>query len=55
MSRTPYLRSLLAVGVSAAALAGFTTPAYAQGSNIIEELVVTAQKKEESIQDVPIA
>ena len=55
MTTTPYLRSLLAVGVSVAALTGFAAPAFAQGSNIIEELVVTAQKKEESIQDVPIA
>jgi outer membrane receptor protein involved in Fe transport len=52
--RTPYLRSLLAVGVSAAALGGFATQALAQAT-VIEELVVTAQKKEEAIQDVPIA
>ncbi len=33
------------------------TAAYAQssGSNIIEELVVTAQKREESLQDIPVA
>jgi len=55
MTTTPYLRSLLAVGVSAAALTGFAAPAFAQGSTVIEELVVTAQKKEEAIQDVPIA
>jgi len=57
MSDTRTLRSLLAVGVSAAALTAFTAPAMAQtaGSNVIEELVVTAQKKEEALQDVPIA
>jgi outer membrane receptor protein involved in Fe transport len=47
----------LAVGASAAALAAMAQPAFAQtaGATVIEELVVTAQKKEESIQDVPIA
>jgi len=47
------------VGVSAAAISGMAQPAFAAegtaGSNVIEELVVTAQKKEEAIQDVPIA
>ena len=47
------LRSLLAVSASSLALAA--VPAFAQDSTVIEELVVTAQKKEESIQDVPIA
>ena len=49
------LRTALAVSVSALAIT--STPAFAQsaGDNIIEELVVTAQKKEEAIQDVPIA
>ena len=55
MTNTPYLRSLLAVGVSAAALMGLASPAFAQGATVIQELVVTAQKKEEAIQDVPIA
>ena len=57
MQRTLHLRSLLAVGASAAALAAMAQPAFAQtaGATVIEELVVTAQKKEESIQDVPIA
>jgi outer membrane receptor protein involved in Fe transport len=57
MSDTRALRSMLAVGVSAAALTAFAAPAWAQtaGSNVIEELVVTAQKKEEALQDVPIA
>ncbi|WP_374571447.1 TonB-dependent receptor [Phenylobacterium sp.] len=47
------------MSVSAAALTGFAAPAFAQsqgsGATVIEELVVTAQKKEEAIQDVPIA
>jgi outer membrane receptor protein involved in Fe transport len=57
MKDTRTLRSLLAVGVCASALTAFTTPALAQsaGANVIEELVVTAQKKEEALQDVPIA
>jgi len=57
MSDTRALRSLLAVGVSAAALTAVAMPAMAQtaASNVIEELVVTAQKKEEALQDVPIA
>ncbi|HEY0651364.1 TonB-dependent receptor [Phenylobacterium sp.] len=57
MSDTRALRGMLAVGVSAAALTAFAAPAWAQttGSTVIEELVVTAQKKEEALQDVPIA
>ncbi|PZR36699.1 TonB-dependent receptor [Caulobacter segnis] len=50
------LRGLLAVTVSAAAIAA-ATPALAQTQqdSVLEELVVTAQKKEEALQDVPIA
>ena len=43
---------------SASALAlVWSTPVWAQssGGNVIEELIVTAQKREESVQDVPIA
>ncbi|CAN7371424.1 TonB-dependent receptor [Phenylobacterium sp. LjRoot164] len=47
------LRAGLIASVSAGALAA--TSAYAQETNVIEELVVTAQKREESLQDVPIA
>ncbi|RAK58818.1 TonB-dependent receptor [Phenylobacterium hankyongense] len=59
MSNTLHLRSLLVAGASAAALvtaapAVAQTPARTSG-NVIEELVVTAQKREEAIQDVPIA
>lgn len=51
------------MGVSAAAITALAQPAFAAAaassgagaSNVIEELVVTAQKKEEAIQDVPIA
>jgi outer membrane receptor protein involved in Fe transport len=59
------MRSLLAMGASAAVLAAVAAPAFAQTAkpaqpagqqgNVLEELVVTAQKKEEALQDVPIA
>ncbi|MET0272076.1 MAG: TonB-dependent receptor plug domain-containing protein, partial [Phenylobacterium sp.] len=51
-------RTLLVAGASAAALSTFATSAAAQaaaGANVIEELVVTAQRQEEALQDVPIA
>ncbi|PZQ59811.1 MAG: TonB-dependent receptor [Phenylobacterium zucineum] len=57
MKDTRTLRSLLAAGASAAALSALAAPAYAQSgqANVIEELVVTAQRQEEALQDVPIA
>ncbi len=63
MSRTSApRRALLAVGASALALAAFASPAFAQTAaradeNIStgEELVVTAEKREQSLQDVPVA
>jgi len=58
MRTTLQLRSLLAASVSIAAVAAMAQPAFAaegSGTTVIEELVVTAQKKEEAIQDVPIA
>ncbi|KQY27619.1 TonB-dependent receptor [Caulobacter sp. Root487D2Y] len=63
MSRSLRMRSLLAMGASVTVLAAVATPAFAQttpgaqqgGGNVLEELVVTAQKKEEALQDVPIA
>ena len=62
MSNTLRLRSYLAMGVSAVAIAAVATPTFAQeaaaparSGSVIEELVVTAQKREEAIQDVPIA
>lgn len=53
MSNTLHLRSLLIVGASAVALSTIASPAWSQ--NVIQELVVTAQKREEALQDVPIA
>ncbi len=53
MSNTLHLRSLLIVGASAVALSSIASPAWSQ--NVIQELVVTAQKREEALQDVPIA
>ncbi|MEJ2816082.1 TonB-dependent receptor [Caulobacter sp. CCG-8] len=65
MSRSLRMRSLLAMGASVTVLAAVAAPAFAQtastpsaqqgGGNVLEELVVTAQKKEEALQDVPIA
>jgi outer membrane receptor protein involved in Fe transport len=61
MSQSSRLRSLLAMGASAAVLSAVAAPAFAQqasgqqATTVIEELVVTAQKKEEALQDVPIA
>jgi outer membrane receptor protein involved in Fe transport len=56
------LRALLAVGVSAVALGAFAAPAFAADADTssadtttVGEVVVTAQKKEERLQDVPIA
>ncbi|WP_293898712.1 TonB-dependent receptor [Phenylobacterium sp.] len=53
------LRALLVAGVSAAALTAIAQPALAQASadasNTVEELVVTAEKREQSLQDVPVA
>ena len=51
------------MGVSAAAILGLAAPAYAQDAiptaddttTTVGEVVVTAQKREEAIQDVPIA
>lgn len=61
MLQTSRLRSRLAMGVSAAAFLSVAGPALAQqppretGPTVIEELVVTAQRREEALQDVPIA
>lgn len=56
MNDTLRLRSALLACASLTAVCGFAAPAHAQsGSNIIEELVVTAQRREEALQDVPVA
>ena len=55
MSKTLHLRSLLVAGASVAAFTAMASPAFAQGTTTIEELVVTAEKREQSLQDVPIA
>lgn len=54
------LRRTLAVGVSAFAIMAVAAPAFAQdeepaSGNTVGELIITAQKREEAIQDVPIA
>ncbi|HEX5380553.1 MAG TPA: TonB-dependent receptor [Phenylobacterium sp.] len=52
------LRALLILGASAGALNALALPAFAQstaGSNVIEELVITAEKREQSLQDVAVA
>ncbi|MES2035953.1 MAG: TonB-dependent receptor, partial [Pseudomonadota bacterium] len=55
MAHTPHLRSLLALGVSAAAMLA-AQPVFAQTpSTTVGEVVVTAQRREQALQDVPIA
>lgn len=60
MSRnTAPARAILVAGVSAAALTAFAQPAYAQAAQedtfMVEELVVTAEKREQSLQDIPVS
>lgn len=56
MRKTTQMKALLIAGASALALSGAAASAFAaEEGSTIEELVVTAQKKAESIQDVPIA
>lgn len=61
MSRkTVPVRALLIAGASAAALSFAAQPAFAQATPgaeeyTLEELVVTAEKREQSLQDVPVA
>ena len=58
---TPRLRTWLALGASALAISSIATAASAQeaaasdDSFQIEELVVTAEKREQALQDVPVA
>ena len=57
MNRNLRLRSLFIMGASFAALTAAAAPAAAQDDTAftIEELVVTAEKREQSLQDVPVA
>ncbi|HYE44966.1 MAG TPA: TonB-dependent receptor [Caulobacter sp.] len=60
MHKTLRLRRALAVSASAMAIMAVAAPAFAQdepaaGGTTVGELIVTAQKREEAIQDVPIA
>jgi outer membrane receptor protein involved in Fe transport len=57
MSQSLRLRSLLAAGTSSIALLAIAAPAFAAdpAPPTVGEVVVTAQKKEEALQDVPIA
>ncbi len=56
-NKAPRLRTLLALSASALTLSAISAPAYAQESEAfqIEELVVTAEKREQALQDVPVA
>ncbi|MDZ4375149.1 MAG: TonB-dependent receptor [Phenylobacterium sp.] len=56
MSRkNPPVRAILVAGASLAAIAA-AHPAFAQeGAATLEELVVTAEKREQSLQDIPVA
>ncbi|MFZ4606767.1 MAG: TonB-dependent receptor [Caulobacter sp.] len=54
MTESLRLRSLLIAGVSAAAMLGGAAQAFAQDT-VVGEVVVTAQRREESLQEVPIA
>jgi len=56
MRHTLRLRNALVVGASAMAIMAVAAPAFAQDEGTtVGELIVTAQKREEAIQDVPIA
>lgn len=54
MNHTLRLRSLFVMGVSTAAIVA-ATPAFAQQATMLEELVVTAERRDQSLQDVPVA
>ena len=55
MIKSLRMRSLFIMGASVAALTAAAAPAAAQSGNTIEELVITAEKREQSLQDVPVA
>ena len=48
-------RVLFRAAISVASLIAIATTAVAQESRVLEEVVVTAQKREQSLRDVPIA
>jgi len=50
-TRARYVRTLVAAAVAA----GLAAPAMAQTSSILEEITVTAKKREQSIYEVPVA
>ncbi len=56
-NKAPRLRTLLALSASALTLSAISAPAHAQETESfqIEELVVTAEKREQALQDVPVA
>ncbi len=45
----------VAIAINSLLIAGLAAPVHAQQDGFLEEIVVTAQKREESVQDVPIA
>ena len=58
MTTTTTTRLRLLTGTAIAASAAFAVPAFAQDAEDIgglQEIIVTAQKREQSLQDVPIA
>ena len=54
-TNAPRLRTLLALSASVLTLSAISAPAFAQDAFQIEELVVTAEKREQALQDVPVA
>ena len=54
MKHSLRLRSLFVMGASTAVIAA-ATPALAQQATMLEELVVTAERRDQSLQDVPVA
>ena len=47
------MNKLIKLSITSALVFGFQVPAFAQAS--LEEVIVTAQRTEQSLQDVPIA
>lgn len=54
-TNAPRLRTLLTLSASVLTLSAISAPAFAQDAFQIEELVVTAEKREQALQDVPVA